>query len=83
MLPTLRIIEALMAAPRTLAELCAVSGEGERGVARRVDEARHLGAEIQPPGHGGDAYRLLNADAIERRGLLSRWIELEQAEATP
>lgn len=82
LLTTLTLID-LCQYPTTMEELANSLDISPRQVARHIEEARHLGAELESRLEWlGEqkryAWILTNATEIRKAGRLARWMELEQ-----
>lgn len=83
LLTTLTLID-LCQYPTTMEELCENLKLSPRQVHRHIEEARHLGAELESRADWiGDqkryAWILTNGPEIRKAGRLTRWLQLEQA----
>lgn len=81
-LRTLKILRALVDSPVSTGDLCQRFEISARQLARDLDEIRDLGADLESVRFPeGWLWVCTNARAIESRGLLQRWIDLEETRA--
>lgn len=80
--PVLELVELLVEADRSAADLIAIQGCSVATIKRRIAEARDLGADIAAQkGAGGWVYQLRNAEAVGPR--VRQWLELERDGLAP
>lgn len=78
LLETLELIDAIRQSPQSSADLCAAFGIARGTLARRLAEARHLGADVQSFKRGKRwVYHLANTDSVLVG--LERWMYHEQS----
>lgn len=77
---TLEIMWDIINAPTTMESLTALTNLSPRQVMRHIEEARHLGAQIESSRKGRySRFSCKNSEQIIKADILRKWLEIERA----